>query len=93
MKEGACHQLVFDVTSDPALEAHAKHVLSKEGGSPRENNVHVEGSTVCFMNVRAIDAGKYTISSFNYAGQGRGSFSLKIKCKFQKIALLYYVHL
>ena len=82
IKEGASHQLLFVVTSDPALEAHAKHVLSKEGGSPRENKVYIEGSIVCFKNIRAIDAGKYFISSFNCVGLGQYSFNLKIKCRF-----------
>ena len=85
MNEGASHRLVFAVASDPALEAHAKHVLSKKGGSPREKNVYIDGFTVFFKNVQTVDEGDYSICSFNYAGQDHGSFSLTIKCKFQKL--------
>ena len=82
LKEGSNHDMAFIVISDPTLGPCSSSVLSREGGSPRKN-IYLEGSVIHFKNVNKIDAGKYTISSFNSAGQGQGSFSLKIKCKLE----------
>ena len=64
--------------SDPIFDAI---LLTKDEGSVCDNRVHLRGSRVFFRNVKRHDAGRYTINSFNAAGQGKGCFQLRIHSK------------
>ncbi len=82
LKEGCDHSMDFLVVSDPSLDTQSGHFLSKEGGFPYEDHVYLRGKVVYFKSVRRSDAGKYTVSSLNAAGEGKASFKLKIKCEW-----------
>ena len=79
--EGSDLKVDFVVTSDPALDSGSRNVLSKQGGTPDEAHVYIQGSAVHLKAVRRSDAGTYTVSSCNAAGRGQASFQVKIKCK------------
>ena len=77
LEQGGDHRIDFVVTSDPSLETGGVPLLSKLTGSLRENNVYVDGQSIIFRRVGRRDSGAYTLSSFNAAGEGKASFTLK----------------
>ncbi len=83
LQELSDHRMEFVVTSDPSLDTQSGHLLSRQGGSPCENRVYIQGTTVHLKKVRRSDAGMYTVSSFNAVGKGQASFQLKIKCEWR----------
>ena len=81
LKEGSSDQLNFSVFCRPPLEANERHLLSKKDSPVVENRVYIEGSSICFRSVKRSDAGRYTVTSTNSAGQGQRSFYLQVRCK------------
>ena len=78
LREGSNHEVDFVVISDPSLETQHTLLLSKDEGSICHSRVHLIGNKVFFRNVKRIDTGRYTITSFNAAGQGKGTFQLRV---------------
>ena len=71
----------FSVSCNPPLETSDKHVVFKDDIPVSNSRVYVDGDYVCFHRVKPSDAGVYTLSSTNPAGQGTGCFSLRVKCE------------
>ena len=69
----------FSVSCHPPLEASEKHVLLKDSIPVSNSRVFVESGSICFHRVKLSDAGEYTLSSTNPAGQGTSSFFLRVK--------------
>ena len=91
LKEGSSHKVPFSVSCYPPLEASKKHMLLKDDVSVSEGRICVEENSVHFHEMKLSDAGEYTLSSTNPAGQGKGSFSLRVKREYYdsgNIALL-----
>lgn len=81
LKEGNDHEMDFVLKSDPTLEMQHGSFISKDNGSVCTSRVYLKGSIVIFKRVKRSDAGTYTVSSVNAAGQGRASFQLKVTSK------------
>ena len=82
VKDGTDCGVQFAIISDPSLETGCVPHLSMDNGPISYGRVHIEGGMVLFKRVRSSDAGRYTISSFNAAGQGKASFQLRVIGKF-----------
>ena len=80
LKRGSDHRMVLKVTSDP--ETDGNPLLSRRGELHREKKVFVDGGAVVFKKVKRSDAGVYTLSSSNAAGEGEISFLLKCESIF-----------
>ena len=81
LNEGNSHKMSFSVYCHPPLEASDEHSVFKDDVSVSNSRVYVDGDSIHFHRVKLSDAGVYTLSSTNPAGQGRGSFSLRVKCE------------
>ena len=76
--KGSEFEVQFAVTQNPPLLKDKKNILWKDDVAVSDDRVRIGESVVHFSSVQRADAGRYTITSSNGIGQGKGSFYLTV---------------
>ena len=76
--EGNEFEVQFSVTQDPPLLKGKKNTLWKDDVAVSDDRVSIGESVIHFSSIQRADAGRYTITSSNFIGQGSGSFCLTV---------------
>ena len=76
--EGSEFEVQFAVTQDPPLLKGKKNILWKDDVAVSDDRVSIGESIVRFSSIQRADAGRYTITSSNGIGHGRGTFDLTV---------------
>ena len=86
VEEGMDITVALTVEARPA--ALTSPTLARDGGATVASDTVVTAISVVFVDVQRADAGLYTLTSTNDAGEGSVDFTLDVQCKLQG---LYYV--
>ena len=81
VEEGMGITVALTVVARPA--ALTSPTLARDGGATVPMDTVVAADSVTFVDVQRADAGLYTLTSTNDAGQGSVNFTLDVQCKLQ----------
>ena len=73
---------VVNFTVEARPEA-AEVSLTRTGGAAVPGDTTYDANSVTFVDVQRADAGEYTLTSGNVAGDGSGTFTLNVECKLR----------
>ena len=81
MREGGDRPVSLTVVSRPT--ELTDETLTRAGGATVPSDTTFDAVSVMFNDVQRSDAGVYTLTSSNTAGDGSVTFTLNVECKLQ----------